>query len=77
MILGVYTAILPFSQVYWFSTGTTYNLSRMVTHSSIYVCIVSMKEIKTNRKEFKRSMQHDSISTEIQHSEYQTLTVPV
>ena len=40
-----------------------------------------MKEIKTtrsNRREFKKSMQHDSMSTEYVHqSEYQTLTVPV
>ena len=56
----------------------THNLWRIVSQFSIYVCIISMREIKTNRRESKRSMQNDSMSTEYVHqSEYQTLTVPV
>ena len=78
MILGVSTVTLLFSQVYWFSIGTIHSLWLILSHFSIYVCIISMKEIKTNRREFKKSMQHDSMSTEYVHqSEYQTLTVPV
>ena len=78
MILGVSTVTLLFSPVYWFFIGMNHNLWLIVSHFSIYVCIISMKEIKTNRREFKKSMQHDSMSTEYVHqSEYQTLTVPV
>ena len=56
----------------------SHKLWLIISHFSIYVCIISMKEIKTNRREFKKSIQHDSMSTEYVHqSEYQTLTVPV
>ena len=78
MILGVSIVTLLFFQVYWFSIGTIYNLCLILSQFSIYVCIISMKEIKTNRREFKKSMQHDSMSTEYVHqSECQALTVPV